>query len=336
MEAASTAPDPALVERFGVALDRLGAEGKRIGLAVSGGPDSMAMLLLACEAMPGMFEVATVDHGLRPESADECALVVRACAGRGVPCEVLRVDVGDGNVQAGAREARYAALSEWAIRRDLAVLATAHHADDQAETLLMRLGRGSGVAGLAGVREARSIADGAVLLIRPLLHFRREELHSVLREAGQEAASDPSNADERYDRARIRRALAAAPWLDPLAVAKSAQLLAEADEALAFVAETHWQSHSFREGEGDGGEQGEREGGALLVRLHAARLVRLRLIARALAEFGGRARGGAVAELDTAIVAGNRANLAGVVAERVERAGGAYLRFTPEPPRRRA
>src|SRR5687768_15890397 len=98
---------PELVGRFREELDRLWPEGGRLGLAVSGGPDSLAMLLLAEAAIPGQFEVATVDHGLRLEAADECAMVARLCAERGVPCEVLPVTVQPGNVQAMARQARY-------------------------------------------------------------------------------------------------------------------------------------------------------------------------------------------------------------------------------------
>src|SRR5690606_24714044 len=97
---AAEAADRALAARFGQELERLWPEGGRLGLAVSGGPDSLAMLLLAAAAIPGQFEVATVDHGLRAESAAECAMVARICAERAVPCEVLPVHVAAGNVQA--------------------------------------------------------------------------------------------------------------------------------------------------------------------------------------------------------------------------------------------
>ena len=99
------------------------------------------------------MEAATVDHGLRPDAADEAAEVARVCAMLGVPHATLAVTVPEGNVQNEARTARYAALAEWMARQGLAALLTAHHADDQAETLLLRLNRASGVAGLAGVRE---------------------------------------------------------------------------------------------------------------------------------------------------------------------------------------
>jgi tRNA(Ile)-lysidine synthase len=104
------APDPPaeLVARFAETLARLWSDGGRLGLAVSGGPDSLAMLLLAEAAIPGRFEVATVDHGLRAESAAECAMVVAICAARGIACTVLTVSVARGNVQSEARKARYA------------------------------------------------------------------------------------------------------------------------------------------------------------------------------------------------------------------------------------
>ncbi len=97
--ARSAAPPDELVARFKAALDRLWPEGGKLGLAVSGGPDSLAMLLLAEAAIPGQFEVATVDHGLRPEAGDDCAFVIRLCSKRSIPCEVLQVRVAPGNVQ---------------------------------------------------------------------------------------------------------------------------------------------------------------------------------------------------------------------------------------------
>ena len=141
--------DPALVSRFSQDLAALRPPQGGLGLAVSGGPDSLALLLLASEALPGQVEAATVDHGLRAESAAEAEAVAQICATLGVPHAILTVEVATGNVQAEARRARYAALGGWLAARDLAALATAHHADDQAETLLLRLNRAIGVAGLA-------------------------------------------------------------------------------------------------------------------------------------------------------------------------------------------
>ena len=234
-------PPPPVVERFREALDQLWPEGGRLGLAVSGGPDSLALLLLAEAAIPGKLEVATVDHGLRAEAKDECALVERICAERDIPCAVLPVAVGQGNLQQQARVARYEALDAWARARGLAAIATAHHADDQAETLMMRLNRGSGLSGLAGVRPVTVI--GATRFVRPLLRFRRAELAVVVEAAAIDFARDPSNLDESFDRVRIRKVLAEAEWLDTLAVAKSAELLAEAEFFVSGELNSRWHAN---------------------------------------------------------------------------------------------
>lgn len=315
---ASTATDPALVRRFAEALEQLNLFGDRLGLAVSGGPDSMAMLLLAHAAIPGGFEVATVNHGLRPEAADECALVLAACKARGISCEILKVELREGNVQAEARRARYVALGAWASRRGLAAIATAHHANDQAETLLMRLNRGSGVSGLAGVRERVSMIGVPVPVIRPLLGFLRAELLGIVQGADVAFASDPSNEDSSYDRVRIRKALADADWLDPLALARSAAHLAEADEALDRLAVAHLRDHAAY------------EHGALRMAPPDDRLMALLVLGKALVSLGAQARGGELAELRDRLEAGEGGNLAGVLVTIEE--GKWVLR--PEPPRR--
>jgi len=316
--AASTATDPSLVERFRKALDRLNPTGAKIGLAVSGGPDSMAMLLLAHDAIPGGFEVATVDHGLRPEAKNECALVLAACEARGVPCEVLCVEVADGNLQAEAREARYRALGEWAGRNELSGVATAHHADDQAETLLMRLNRGSGVAGLAGVRQSQRHDEFDLHVLRPLLGFRREELGQVIAAGGIEVARDSSNSDTRYDRVRIRNALAECDWLDPRSLAQSASNLAEAYEALQAYAELLW---PLMVSEVDDG---------FVITPGASREMNRRVLAQAMERLGGRPRGGDVARLLLRLETGEGGNVAGVLAS-AER--GRWL-LRHEPPRK--
>ncbi|RXZ65020.1 tRNA lysidine(34) synthetase TilS [Pelagerythrobacter rhizovicinus] len=289
-----------------------------MGLAVSGGPDSMAMLLLAYAAMPGRIEAATVDHGLRPESAGEAALVSHLCAELGVSHTTLDVDVPDGNVQDQARRARYAALEDWARGRGLVAVLTAHHADDQAETLLMRLNRASGVAGLAGVRARTVVPESDLALLRPLLGWRRAELQAVLDAAGIVAVRDPSNADERFDRVRIRQALAGADWLDAAALAQSAEHFADADEALDWAAEREWEEGV------DALESG------YLYRPGAPRAIRLRILARAVGLLGGAPRGGALALLDDALVRGSAANCGGVVGRST--ADGWLLES--EPPRR--
>ncbi|MFT4055224.1 MAG: tRNA lysidine(34) synthetase TilS [Novosphingobium sp.] len=326
------------IERFRVDLasiwaDRIRDEAARLGVAVSGGPDSLGLLLLAHEVLPGRVEAATVDHGLRPESAEEAADVARICAGLGVPHTTLTVEVASGNVQAEARLARYAAMAGWATERGIAALATAHHADDQAETLLMRLNRASGVAGLAGAR-GRGRVPGTVLdmdlpLLRPVLDWRRAELGAVVEAAGLVAAQDPSNSNDRFDRVRIRKALADADWLDVAAIARSAAHIAEADAALDWMAALEWRSCVTKEPMG------------LKYRPQAPRAVALRVVARIVRELGGeevpeKVRGGAIARLVDGLYQGQPASIGNLVAR--PNAGGwsfarAPVRRIKSPPR---
>jgi tRNA(Ile)-lysidine synthase len=317
--AASEAMSAGQAERFAADLARLWPEGGRLGLAVSGGPDSLALLLLAQATIPGRFTVATVNHGLRPEAADECAMVESVCAERGIGCTILSVKAGTGNLQAAARAARYAALAEWAGREGLSAIATAHHADDQAETLLMRLNRASGLSGLAGVR-ARGVVPGARLsLLRPLLRWRQPELAEIVSQAGLEPAQDPSNADDAYDRVRIRKALADADWLDPPALAESAAHLADADEAIEWLVRNEWDERVS-----------VAAGGAIRFEPGVPRAVALRMVARIVEGFGSPARGGAIARLVDGLEGGAGGNVAGVAASVKD---GGWL-FRPEAPRR--
>jgi tRNA(Ile)-lysidine synthase len=223
-------------DRFAASLDALAPAG-RLGIAVSGGPDSLALLLLAHAARPGEIAAATVDHGLRAEAASEARMVAMLCGRLSIPHDTFRVTVGDdpAGPQAAARHARYAALTAWVERENLPFLATAHHADDQAETLLMRLARGAGLAGLSGIRERRPLGEGsATLLIRPLLDWTKAELEAIVAEAGLTPARDPSNADARYDRTRARTLLAGG-WPEAARIAASAHHLAEAEAALCWT-----------------------------------------------------------------------------------------------------
>jgi tRNA(Ile)-lysidine synthase len=236
-------PEPVLIERFREDLDALIAPGARIGVAVSGGPDSLALLLLAAAARPGLIEAATVDHRLRPESAGEAEIVARLCSRLGVPHATLAAEWAakpGSAIQERARDERYRLLGGWLADRSLQALATAHHADDQAETVMMRLNRGAGVHGLAAMRPAARVPGNDLPLLRPLLGWRRAELEAVCAEAGIEPADDPSNRDTRYERVRVRRDISAVGWLDPEAVARSAAFLAGADEALDWAAEQEW------------------------------------------------------------------------------------------------
>ncbi len=256
----SNAPDPGLVARFTGdvhgALGRVIEPGERVALAVSGGPDSMAMLALAADAFPGQVIAATVDHGLRRESGDEAAIVAAFCAQIGVAHETLPVteprDPRD-NLHDWARGQRYALLKRWAVDQGARILATAHHADDQAETFLMRAARGSGVAGLAGIRahqviEARFHVSEEPLvydafnldLIRPLLGWRVAELRSLVQASGIPFVDDPSNVDNRFDRTAFRALLRDTALLDPRQIARSAAYAAEADAALRAMERWLW------------------------------------------------------------------------------------------------
>lgn len=214
----------------------------RVGLAVSGGPDSLALLLLFHEVAPRNFCVATVDHGLRAESADEAAMVAAICAERAIPHRTLALTLNKGSaVQERARTARYAALAQWARHEGLAAMVTAHHADDQAETMVMRLNRGAGLRGLAAMRGAAKVPGAPDLaLIRPLLSWRRADLRKVVEAAGLVAADDPSNHDGTYERVRVRDALTSSEAFDVKGFAASAQHLAAADEALDWMVARLW------------------------------------------------------------------------------------------------
>jgi len=309
-----TGPDPDLVARFRNDLEALfGVEPGILGIAVSGGPDSLALLLLAAAAFPGRVAAATVDHGLRPEAAGEAAFVAGICADLGVPHATLEAGMTDQvNVQAAARGRRYALLADWAAGIGAACLLTAHHLDDQAETLVMRLLRGSGPAGLAGIR---ALNAAAVPIVRPLLGWRRAELAALVAAAGIAAVADPSNQDERFDRVRTRRRLAEADWLDPVPLARSAAALAQAEEAL------EWAVERLRR---------ERVDGFALDPSGLPEEFRRRLVVRTLAAMGGPApRGEAVTRLLATLEKGGTATLGGVKC-----VGGAIWRFAPAPPRR--
>ena len=222
----------AAVERFRGDLEKLipAHEARLLGVAVSGGPDSLALLLLCNAAFPGQTLAATVDHQLRAESSAEARYVADICASLGIRHTTLLPSAPiSGSIQSAARAARYALLEGWARGNGITAILTAHHADDQAETLLMRLNRGAGIGGLAGVRAV----NGQIL--RPLLHWRRHELAEIVVAAGIEPVSDPSNDDDRFDRVRIRKAIASSDWLDPIAMARSAAAQAESDDALGWM-----------------------------------------------------------------------------------------------------
>jgi len=318
-------PAPGFVQRFREDLRTVAPRAATLAVAVSGGADSLALLLLAAAAAPGAVRAATVDHGLRPESAAEAKRVAGYCEALGVPHQIIEVAVrrSGAGLQAAAREARYAALAGWMHAQAADTLLTAHHCDDQAETLLMRLLRGSGVSGLAGIRPSAAFpaAGPEARIARPLLGWRRETLEAIVRASGLDPADDPSNRDEAYDRARLRRRLAEAPWLDPVPLARSAAALADAEEALAAMADSLFQ------------ERCAVEGAAL--RLEPAGLPRellRRLVLKALRRFAPEAapRGDQLTALLATLEAEGAATLAGVKCA----ASGGGWRFEMAPPRR--
>jgi len=190
----------------------------RLGAAVSGGGDSMALLHLLsdCARERGVvLQVATVDHGLRPEAAVEARFVKQACEALDCHHETLRWEGWDGrgNLQAEARRARYGLLGAWAKRRGLDLVALGHTLDDQAETFLKRLGREAGVDGLAAMDAVFSRAGARFW--RPLLALDRAALRECLNQRNVTWREDPSNDDTRFDRVKARRALVA---LAPLGI----------------------------------------------------------------------------------------------------------------------
>ncbi len=213
-------------------LTRSAPEDYRIGLAISGGPDSLALLLLARQTFDGRIRAATVDHGLRPEAAEEARYVALVCAEKGIDHDILRPAAPiSGNIQSAARTARYALLHQWADDNGCAFIATAHHADDQLETMLMRLSRGSGIDGLAGVRAKNG------RIIRPLLSFTKNELVGICSAEGIVPVQDPSNKDTAFDRVRMRQWLASDTHpLNAGAASRSAGALADASAALDWTA----------------------------------------------------------------------------------------------------
>ncbi|TPE58459.1 tRNA lysidine(34) synthetase TilS [Sandaracinobacter neustonicus] len=295
---------PLTADSFAAEVLRLAPEssGANLAIAVSGGPDSLALMALAADSFGPRAHVLSVDHGLRGEAAGECAMVATLAAGLGLPHATLTVSVASGgDLQARARTARYAALAGWCRARQIGVLMTAHHADDQAETLLLRLARGSGLSGLAAIR-ARSERD-AVTLIRPLLGWRRADLAALVAARGWTPADDPSNRNPRFDRTQARAALTALPWLNPDRLAASTAHLAEAEAALAWAAARAFATRS------------EPRGDALLLDPDGLPAeLRRRLLADGLRSFGVEADGPALARLLARLEAGGSGTLGAVQA----------------------
>lgn len=217
----------------GLILKRLPAD-RTIGVALSGGGDSTALLHL-CLAAGLRVEAVTVDHRLRPESAAEAAAVAASCGALAVPHAVLAWEHGaiSGNLMDAARRARIGLIRDWALSRGIGIVVLGHTRDDVAETVLMGLARAAGLAGLSGMRAEWE--DSGLRFLRPLLEAGREELRDWLRGRGIAWVEDPTNENDRFTRVKARKALVALAGLGITAerLAEVAGNLARAQEALA-------------------------------------------------------------------------------------------------------
>jgi tRNA(Ile)-lysidine synthase len=217
---------------------------ERLGLAVSGGPDSLALMVLAARwAKPRSVElfVYSVDHGLRPEARDEAAMVKREAEALGLAARLLRWEgkKPETGVQEAARYARYRLIGD-AMRGDgVDVLLTAHHMDDQAETVLMRMAHGSGIGGIGGMLPF-AMTEYGFAVARPLLGVPKADLEAVVRAAGLTPAHDPSNDSDDYERVRWRRMMPALAemGLDARRLAKLASRAADASQAIESAADS--------------------------------------------------------------------------------------------------
>ena len=185
-------------------------DGPHLAVAVSGGADSMALVLLAdnwVRGQGGGVTALTVDHGLRRASTAEVRQLSRWLKGRAIRHQVLRWKGKKPNsgIQAAARQARYELMTDWCHRHGILHLLTAHHGDDQAETIFMRQGKNSGPDGLSGMAAGRAL--NGVRLLRPLLPKRRKDMEATLMARRQPWLDDPSNEEIRFARVAARRKL---------------------------------------------------------------------------------------------------------------------------------
>ncbi|WP_051242532.1 tRNA lysidine(34) synthetase TilS [Stappia stellulata] len=312
---------------------------RKLAVAVSGGADSLALMVLLAEwrhrtSCAPELSVLTVDHGLRPEAGGETEMVAGLARAQGLECRILKWagDKPSGNLQAEARDARFALMARALADDGGDALVLAHHLEDQAETFLLRLARGSGVYGLASMAPVAE-RDGVVLL-RPLLGIAKARLAATLAVRDIAWCSDPSNDDLAFARVRVRALLPelAAEGLTPRRLGETAARMGRASAALDAwvrdVATRHAQVHA-----------------AGPVRLPLAALaavpeeVLLRLVSRLLRRVGGQAYPVRIEKLerlvgDLAGKPGAQATLAGAVVRRTASAlvmWREYGRSPPEP-----
>jgi tRNA(Ile)-lysidine synthase len=221
------------------------ADRETIGLAVSGGADSLALMLLVrqwqtARSRPVRVSVFTIDHRLRTNSGAEASMVVARAQELGFEHRVLvwRGSKPTTGVEEAARDERYRLLEVAAMEAGLSDILTAHHREDQVETVLMRIGRGSGLSGLRGMRPARPLGE-SITVHRPMLMVPQERLRALVAAEGWKPAEDGSNADEAFMRPRLRRVMPtlAAAGIDSGQIARSAARLGRADDALDHYTE---------------------------------------------------------------------------------------------------
>jgi tRNA(Ile)-lysidine synthase len=312
-----------------------------IVLAVSGGPDSLALMVLAArwrrslKRGPELIAV-TIDHGLREASAREARDVKKRATELGLPHRTLnwRGDKPAAGVPAAARAARYALLAKAARRSGATHIFTAHTRDDQAETVLMRLARGSGISGLAAM--ARQSERDGLRLARPLLDIAKSRLIATLARAKIDFAVDPTNSDPRFMRPRLRALMAAFAdeGCDSRNLARLAARLRRANEALEILVDSAERSLTPERG----GEGWDAVGFAAL-----PAEIRVRLLLRSIDRFGheGPAELGKVetllGDLDRAMAktGANKAEnrLKRTLAGALVTLAGGRLRIAPAPPR---
>lgn len=245
--------DPDVFAAFDAALVKLGPfeTSPRIAVAVSGGPDSLALALLAaewCRPRNGQVIALTVDHNLRTESALEAAQVAAWMADYGIAHHILAWEgpKPKAGIQDAARQARYELLSTWCRTEGVLHLLLGHHADDQAETVVFRTNRHSGPDGLAGMAAAVELPH--LRLLRPLLNLRREDLLRDLHHRQQDFLTDPSNTNPRFTRARLRKTLTEPSRLEAITSAREAgtrRAMAESQTALLLAERATIDRHGF-------------------------------------------------------------------------------------------
>ncbi len=236
---------------FAGLMERFAPFAEKVALAVSGGPDSMALAYSAKRWGQRPLVALIVEHGLRPESAAEAGQVKKNLKEMGIEAEILPWSHGEveGRVQEKARAARYGLLIEACRRLGAGDLLFAHHRDDQAETVLMRLAKGSGIDGLAGMPEESE--RGGIRFLRPFLGLSKEELVRTCQEAGVPYVIDPTNGTDKYARGRLRKImpLLASEGLTAENLARLSARAREAKEALD-MATREFMGRAAQEGDG--------------------------------------------------------------------------------------